>query len=195
MLMFSLKSHKLLQLLRFFGRIIMQKCYILLLCLLVWAGCKKETKTEQPDIVEDTLSATGSETAAAGFSALELSQINFDAVMNLQLQIERQPENTELRRTFLENAYFKSNNALVTIGVGRLKNPDTGSPIARSMVKRAAQVDANRWAAYGLSWIKNDLSPHFGNLDTTFQGMQIKLMSFDRGDSLYLAVASEIQPE
>lgn len=161
--------------------------------LLIISGCKKEKESEEPIVEEQTVQAEDAVESEAVFTAPELSEIDFDALADLQKQISNQPENRSLRGTFLEKAYFKSNKALVTIGVGRLTHPETGQPLSRAMVKRAAQLDANRWAAYGLSWIKNDLNPDFGNVDTTFQGLQNVLLSYDKGDSLYLAVANEIQ--
>ncbi len=173
----------------------MQKTCILLAFVIMLIACKKETKTRDTDPGTDSLAAGTPAAAAAGFSTPELSEVNFDALISLRLQIERHPQDKSLREQYLQTAWFRNNKALISVGVGRLTHPETGQPVSRSLVKRAAQVDANRWAAYGASWIRNDLSPAFGRLDTTYRGAQTALLSYERGDSLYMAIASEIDTE
>ncbi|MGD9898651.1 MAG: hypothetical protein AB7T22_05945 [Calditrichaceae bacterium] len=151
--------------------------------------CKSEKKVGQEMVEEQTNAVAESE---AFFTPPDMADIQFDQLSELQQQIMRSSADAEIRKKFISQAYFADHNSIITIGIARLTNPETGAPITRGLVQRAAQVDANRWAAYGISWIKNSYQPDFGKLQTFFQGEQKVLMSYTQGDSLYLAVASRV---
>ncbi len=160
---------------------------ILILSFLV--TCKSEKKVEQEMIEEQ---ANAGDQTEAFFTPPDLADIQFDQLSELQQQIMVNSTDAALREEFIHQAYFTNNNSIITIGVARLTHPETGAPITRSLVQRAARMDANRWAAYGISWIKNSYQPDFGKLQAFFQGEQKELMSYTQGDSLYLAVASRV---
>jgi hypothetical protein len=171
----------------------MQYFMILAIFFLICLGCKK-TAEKEPGIDEKhELTSDDATQSISQFSPPQMSEVNFDEVLELQFQIIAQPQDRSIRSKYLSKTYFKKNKALVSIGVARLRHPESGSPISRALVRRAARVDANRWASYGSSWIANGLAPDYGQLDTLFQSFQTEILSFNRGDSLYLAIASEIK--
>jgi hypothetical protein len=156
-----------------------------LLTLFILVSCRqnKETNTSQlqMNIILDSVSV---------FTP-DLSKEDLLKIYELQNNVVKNPTDILMRKEFIENSYFRESNTLVTFGAARLKD-DNGREIFRSQVKRAVRLDANRWAAYGVSWIKNNYQPDFGLLKSSYLGNSKELISFTNGDSLIIGFSNEV---
>ena len=114
-------------------------------------------------------------------------------LLRLQLQVIKNPDSREAKEAFIHNAYFPDGNALITVGSARTVHPESGAPISRSLVKRAALLDAKRWAVYSLLWLNNDFQPDFGKISENFDGVFKEMYSFNSGDSLIIAIALNVR--
>ncbi len=129
------------------------------------------------------------------FSVPDISEETLQELFDLQQKVNNNPGNLEYRKQLISKSYYKDNNALITFGCARKTHPATGKNIAQALLKRAAAVDAKRWAAYGQTWILNNYMPDFGKLNSTFGGMNREITSFNSGDSLVIAFAHNINKQ
>jgi hypothetical protein len=164
----------------------MKKIQIILLAgLFLWACGKSDEKKE--DTVKITIPGT-----QVAFTPPKLDQPFLKSLYDVQMEIMNNPSSRLHKERFIFNAYLADNNALVSFGNARLTNPQTGAKISRALAKRAALVDAKRWASYGLLWLNNDFKPDFGEISTVNQGELKELATFIKGDSLIVAIASKV---
>ena len=131
--------------------------------------------------------------AAVTFNPPQLSDEYYRNLFKYQQNIILNPDSRDEKEEFITDAYFSKNKTLITFGCARRTNPKTNQPITQALIKRAALLDAKRWAAYGLQWIKNDFKPDFGEISEIYSGSTREVYSFDSGDSLVIALASEVR--
>lgn len=122
----------------------------------------------------------------------EISDEVLKEIFDLQLKVNRNPTHIEFRKQLIARSYFMQSNTLITFGCARKSHPKSGQQINLALLKRAATIDANRWAAYSTEWINNNYMPDFGKLNSNFNGMNQQISSFDYGDSLVIAFAYKI---
>jgi len=167
-----------------------RKFIILYICITI-VSCQKE-KSEQ---VEQLSSGTVENTTAQTDQLPNLTDDFLVSVYEAQELIKISQEDQELRRRFCELAYLKDHNMLITMGIAKLHNPETGQPIANQFVERAAKLDAIRWMAYGEQWLKNNYQPAFGQFQGNFnKPIQIIDKAFV-GDSLFLFISANLSIE
>ncbi len=156
---------------------------ILLAVLFLMSACKKENppkKIPQPPAAQsDTL-----------FRAPILEQSYLEQIRQAQQQIVRHPKDKTARAAFLKIAYLPMRHMLVTVGAGRQLKEGTALP--RGLVKRAALLDAKRWAAYGKAWLIYKNETDFGKLNTYYKGYSKTMPTFTRHDSLFIPIVLRI---
>ena len=165
----------------------MKTFYILLIIGVFLFSCKTEKVTDQ-DVspkIDSTLTTV--------FNPPTLTDEYYRELFKYQQNIIFNPDSREQKEKYIFNAYFADNNTLISFGSGRRTNPNTQQTIALSLVKRAALVDAKRWATYGLLWLTNDFKPDFGRISEIHYGETKEIYSFYVGDSLVIALASKVR--
>ena len=85
----------------------MKYLVILALLLLTCFGCKKATEKETDVEEQHELTSDDAAHSLSQFSPPQMSEVNFDEVLDLQLQIIAQPQNRSIRSKYLSAAYFK----------------------------------------------------------------------------------------
>lgn len=167
----------------------MQKVIIFLLIILVFS-CKQD---KPADVEVEEMSQSAEELSQT--FAERIPQITDDykvQIYDLQERIKINPENVELRKQFCQAAYSQDKMVMITMGIAKLINPETGEELNLSLVERAAQIDATRWALYGTNWLMYDYEPAFtkikGNLNRNSQVIDKVTV----GDSLFLYLASDL---
>ncbi len=164
----------------------MKRTLIILLAGFFLWSCNKPDEKKQ-DMIKVTVPGT-----PADFVAPQLEKSFLANLYSVQMEITANPSSRLHKERYIFNAYLPDNNALVSFGNARLSNPQTGEKIAQALAKRAALVDAKRWASYGLLWLNNDFKPDFGKISTVNQGEIKELATFIKGDSLIVAIASKV---
>ena len=81
---------------------------------------------------------------------------------------------------------------MITMGIAKLKNPESGEIINRGMVERAAQIDAKRWAMFGTNWLMYNYEPAFTKIKGNFSRNTQVIDKVEVGDSLFLYLASDL---
>ena len=81
---------------------------------------------------------------------------------------------------------------MITMGIARLTNPETGESINRRMMERTAKIDATRWALYGTNWLMYDYQPTFTEIKGNFTRKTQVIDKVIVGDSLFLYLASDL---
>ena len=160
---------------------------LILLCLIVLIFSCKQEKTEKS--IENIDSSISRDIT---FSIPDISEESLHELFELQLRVNKNPTKLAYRKQLVEKSHFQENNALITFGCARMTHPVTGQKVAQALLKRAAIIDAKRWAAYGQTWILNNYMPDFGKLNSTFNGINQQIISFNRGDSLVIAFAHKL---
>jgi hypothetical protein len=169
----------------------MNKSFIILIFIFIFLISCKQDKPADVEVEELSQSA---EELSQSF-AERIPQINDDfkvSIYELQERIKIEPENVELRKQFCASAYSAEKMVMVTMGIARLSNPESGEKINRGMVERAAQIDATRWALYATNWLMYDYQPAFIEIEGKFTR---KIEVIDKvvvGDSLFLYLASDL---
>ena len=131
-----------------------------------------------------------SEAASAISSAGQYDDDYLVSVYEAQELVKIHQDDIALRRNFCDRATNRGEGTMVTMGIARLKNPDTGQPVAMNMAERAAKLDAMRWAGYGLHWIENNYEPPFGKIKTDFNRPVQIVNQAEVGDSLFVWIAT-----
>jgi len=158
---------------------------ILTVITLIVIGCQTE-KTEEVEQLKQT-----ADEAAPGSSSLPaLSDDYLVSIYEAQELIKIEQDNQQLREAYCQKAYFKDQGLFISMGIARKHNPETGQPISPSLVERAAQIDAMRWASYGKQWLDNNFEPPFGHLDATYNHSIEIIDRANVGDSLFLFIAT-----
>ena len=114
------------------------------------------------------------------------------SIFQLQESIKINPEDKELREQFCEMAYTPDKMVIVTMGIAKLKNPETGEQLNRSMVERTAQIDATRWALFTTNWLMYEYEPAFTEIKGNFTRSTQVIDKVVAGDSLFLYLASDL---
>jgi hypothetical protein len=96
------------------------------------------------------------------------------------------------REDYCKRAYLEKHDLFISMGIGRLTNPETGQPIPLHLVRRAADLDARRWASYGEQWLSADYEPPFGELKSGFNKPVTPLKENIVGDSLFIFIATRM---
>jgi hypothetical protein len=168
----------------------MQKYFFIFLFILFFISCKQE---KPADIEVEEMSQTAQELSKS--FAERIPEINNDFKVNiyeLQERIKIDPENVDLRKQFCESAYSADNMLLITMGIARMTNPETGEAINRGIVERAAQIDATRWALFATNWLMYDYQPAFTEIKGNFTRKTQVIDKLVVGDSLFLYLASDL---
>jgi hypothetical protein len=112
------------------------------------------------------------------------------SIYEAQELIKIEQDRPELRKEYCEKAYHPDKGLFVTMGIARRKDPETGRELPMQMVERAAQLDAMRWAGYGIHWLETNYEPPFGKIQTTLRQQTTVLDRANVGDSLFLFIAT-----
>jgi hypothetical protein len=133
------------------------------------------------------------ETASSTFISIpHLSDDYLVSVYETQELIKITQEDKELRKKYCENAFLKEHNLFISMGIGSLRNPKNGQPVPRHFAERAATIDAQRWASYGETWLKNNYEPSFGKLNSYFNRTVEIINKSVVGDSLFIFIATRM---
>lgn len=150
-------------------------------------GCKSD-KTEQ--VEEMTISNKEGSVVEAGIPNLDDDYLV--SIYEAQELIKIEQDNIELRKQYCEKAYLKEQGYFISMGIGRKVNPETGQAIPSSMIERGAKIDAMRWTAYGLNWLKNNYQPSFGKIEAQINQNITVVNRANVGDSLFVFVATKV---
>ena len=159
------------------------------LVMIIIIGCNKEKSSG--DSTEGNISgkeAGGSEIVTT-FSIPQVESDYWMQLFDLQQQIMKTPDSIELRKKLCDQAYFKNNLAIITVGVGRKTNPVTGQMIPAGLVRQAAVSDAARWASYISAWLEQDYQPAFGEISRALNTTSEIITETEIGDSLFVEIA------
>jgi len=168
----------------------MYKNFILLIFIWIFVSCNKD---KPADMEMEELSQEATELLQS--FAERIPQVSDDFKVNiyeLQEKIKIDPDNVELRKEYCDSAYSAEKMVMVTIGIARLTNPETGEQITRSLVERSAKLDAMRWAMYGTNWLMFDYQPAFSEIKGEFTRKTEVIDKVVVGDSLFLYLASDL---
>jgi len=172
------------------GKTVKNCIFIFLFSVLFFISCKQD---KPADVEVEEMSQTSEELSKTFVE--RIPQINNDFKVNiyeLQERIKIEPENMDLRKQFCASAYSAEKMVMVTMGIARLTNPESGETINRGMVERAAQIDATRWALYGTNWLMYDYQPAFMEIKGNFTRKTQVIDKVVVGDSLILYLASDL---
>ena len=157
---------------------------------LIFFSCKaeKQEKEEKQNTAEQVET-----NEPVAFKPPSLDEKYYRELFRFQEDIILNPANRKLKERYIFNAYFADYNTLITFGSARRINPETKQAIATPLIKRAALMDAKRWASYGLLWLNNDFQPDYGKIKGINSGETREVFSFDKGDSLVIALANKVR--
>ena len=163
---------------------------IFLTIVLIMLGCK--AKEESEGAPEGSLTGKETTPGAYTFSIPDVEETYWQVLAQLQDSIVFSPQDSLLRKKLCEQAYFEKNRAIVVVGIGRLRNPQTGQVIPRGYAQQAAFSSAARWAAYVQTWLENQYHPEFGSISTALTSPSQVVKEIVQGDSLILEVAFQV---
>jgi len=132
---------------------------------------------------------------AAGLTSTTIPDLSNDFLVSVyekQELIKISQDDKELRKKYCEESYFEEHKLFISMGIGVLKNPETGEPIPHHMAEKVANIDARRWAIYGETWLENDYEPPFGKINAFFQRTVTVINKSIVGDSLFIFVATSL---
>lgn len=165
---------------------------VLLAGLLLAAGCDNQPEPRHPDDGGALSNAeSGGIKPTISFSVPAVDTVFWRTVFDAQQRVMQSPQDVDLRKSLCQQAYFPNSRAIVTVGVGRLRHPETGQPLSFPLVRQAALADAARWASYVSTWLAQDYQPEFGQISKVFQANSRLMGESTRGDSLYVMMAYE----
>ena len=156
---------------------------IILIIFIAFFSCKKEKADSTEEMTQHSEESGGA-----------LPQFSDDYLVSIyetQELIKIDQNNREMRQRYCEQALQSSGSLFISMGIGRLYQPD-GTPIPRHMAERAAKLDAMRWAGYGTHWIKEDFEPSFGKLQSTMTYQTEVINQAVVGDSIFVFIASKL---
>jgi len=168
----------------------MMQNYIIIFLFILLVSCKQDRPA---DVEVEEMSQTAEELSQS--FAERIPQISDDfkvRIYELQEKIKINPDNVDLRKEFCETAFSKDEMVIITMGISRLIFPETGEPINRGMVERAAKIDATRWALYATNWLMYDYEPAFTEIKGNFTRKTQVIDKVEVGDSLFLYLASDL---
>ena len=168
----------------------MKRYFVVLLSLLFVVSCKQD---KPADVEVEEISQTADELSQS-FTE-RIPPITDDlkvTIYELQERIKIEPDNVDLRKQFCTSAYSTEKMVMVTMGIARLTNPETGESINRGLMERAAKIDATRWALYGTNWLMYDYQPTFTEIKGNFTRKTQVIDKVIVGDSLFLYLASDL---
>ena len=172
----------------------MKNClyFAILAGLLLAAGCDGQPEQSPPGEGGALSNAeSGGITPTISFSAPAVDTVFWETVFDAQRRVMQSPQDIEPRKALCRQIYFPNSRAIVTVGVGRLRHPETGQPLPFPLVRQAALADAARWASYVSTWLAQDYQPDFGQISNVFQANSRLMGESTRGDSLYVMMAYE----
>ncbi len=162
---------------------------VFLLLIALWTGCSQHSDQEAfREAQEVTIPAANSRQMPLP----ELSPDQIQRLLELEKAVLQNPDNAELHRQVLEAGVFPEHGVLVAAGVGLLKNAENGAPIPQALARRAATLDAQRWAAYLLQWYRHGPELAFGTLSTRFVSPSQPVVRLVQNDSLVLVLAFQL---
>jgi hypothetical protein len=163
--------------------------FILLAGLLVmFSACQTEKDAETEQVQQSAREGSATNTPAIP----DLSDDYLVGIYEAQELIKIFHDEKSFREDYCKRAYLEDYDLFISMGIGRLTNPETGQSIPRHMARRAADLDARRWAGYGAQWLSSDYEPPFGELHTTFNKPVTVLGENVVGDSLFVFVATRM---
>ena len=127
------------------------------------------------------------------FNPPKLEQGFLEKLYFTQMEIMKNPTSRIHKEKYIFRAYIADRNTLISFGNAKSTNPSTGEKNSPALIKRAAFLDAKRWATYGLLWLNNDFQPDFGKIKDTHKGITQELLTFNKGDSLVIVIASKVR--
>jgi hypothetical protein len=154
----------------------------------VFFGCSEEKPKEAKNFDVENLNTV----ALTSTKIPDLSTDYLVSVYEKQELIKISQEEKELRKKYCDESYLKEKKLFISMGIGSLKNPETGESIPSSMAERAANIDAKRWASYGEMWLTNNYEPPFGKLSRNFNRTVTVINKSIVGDSLFIFVATSL---
>ena len=159
-----------------------------IICFFVFFGCSDEEPKGAENFDPQKLSTV----ALTKTKIPDLSTDYLVSVYEKQELIKISQEDKELRKQYCDQSYLKEHKLFISMGIGRLTNPETGQAIPNSMAEYAANIDAKRWASYGELWITNNYEPPFGKLSKNFQRTVTVINKSVVGDSLFIFMATSL---
>ena len=161
----------------------------IIISLLAYTGCKSEKGSETEEIIQ----TPGESSSTTSPSMPQLSDDYYVSIYEAQEMIKIYPEDRSFREKYGQQAYLKDHHLFISMGIGRLKNPENGRQIPKHLAERAAIMDARRWASYGEIWLKDNYDPPFGKLEHYFNRPQSVIKRSVVGDSLFVFMATTIE--
>jgi hypothetical protein len=161
---------------------------ILSLSLVEFFGCSNEKPKEAENFDPKTLSTVD----LTSTKIPDLSSDYLVSVYEKQELIKISQEDKALRKQYCDQSYLREHKLFISMGIGKLTNPQTGETIPSSMAERAAIIDAKRWASYGELWLTNDYETPFGKLSKNFQRTVTVINKSVVGDSLFVFMATSL---
>jgi hypothetical protein len=163
----------------------------ILMGLLIFFSCKGEKQAKQEQQPDTSKQVESNQPIT--FNPPQLDENYYRELFQFQEEIILNPSDRKMKERYIFNAYFADNNTLLSFGSARKINPQTKQAIAYPLIKRAALLDAKRWGTYGLLWLNNDFEPDYGKIKGTNSGQTLEVFSFDKGDSLIIALANKVR--
>ena len=135
-------------------------------------------------------SGSSTQSVQTSFSAATLNNDFLVRVYEYQERIKISQKDKQLRQEYCQKSYLSEYGVFISMGIGSLKNPQTGQAIPQHMAERAATLDARRWASYGEIWLNNNFEPEFGQLQSFFNRQTEVVDRSVVGDSLFVFIAT-----
>ena len=162
--------------------------FIAVICLIVWQGCNNH----DPKAINNLDIKNTTAVVSSSAKVPDLSSDFLVSVYEKQELIKISQEDKELRQKYCDESYLKQEKLFISMGIGALRNPETGQPVPQHLAERAATLDAKRWASYGELWLTNNYEPPFGKLTSTFNRTVTVINKAVVGDSLFVFVATSL---
>jgi hypothetical protein len=156
----------------------------LFIFIVLVTGCKKEQQKQTEQVIEGMSEKTSSTTLPS------FSNDYLVSVYETQELIKMDGDNIDLRKKYCTQSYNQEQQLFVSMGIARLRNPETGQPIPQYLAERVAKLDAVRWAGYGEKWLKNNYQPPFGKIEIQTSRPVELINTAKVGDSLFVFVGT-----
>jgi len=165
----------------------MKTLNFIILFTLFW-GCYEEKPKEATKLSTKTKSPV----TLAASKIPNLSSDYLVSVYENQELIKISHEDKDLRKKYCDQSFLENERLFISMGIGSLKNPQTGESIPQHLAERVANLDARRWASYGEMWINQDYEPPLGKLKSNFKRTVTVVDKTVIGDSLFVFVATSL---